>query len=315
MNHFLRLFCVYFLFCGDHAYGSLGIWEGDLELSRKIPLISGASKEDILEKDKAVLTLCTTPLKYVRHVSLVFEMKHSLKNEINLFAVHFGGDGDSDIIDKTLPTIDTASEVIRKVFRGKKTTISQAISSVPPIYTREVCFIVDRDKALNAIQKVEGDVDLEYRLKGSPYFYGKNSYNCCTYVDKVLKDAGIDTGFTQSWGNLKRTTTLLGYCSDYLKKHEEKHKIKEYDTYYKNIEEYRDSVDKFFNKGQSYFKDPEYDKAWKYFLEAENRGHPKANSSILEINSLLEKKKKRNIHYSNYFEDYSFYPPTGCFPF
>lgn len=272
------------LIFSNNLYGSYEAFDEDLELSRKIPLISGVKKEVIFEEKKAAITLCTIPLSNLifsyDHVSLVFEIKHPVKEEINLFSVHFGGDGDSSSIEKGRPIIDGARDTLRKVFRGKKTTVF-GIDYTDPLYSRKIVFVVGKDQAVEALKNVENDDGLTYSLPGWTYNVGglgyKKCYNCCTYVNKVLKDAGIDTKFDGSW-KPKSSSLLISYCESY----EGNPKPITPKDYYSSLEidEYEDSVKALFEKGLECKDAEKYDESMKHLLESAKKGHPIAQCFI-----------------------------------
>lgn len=206
--------------------------ENDLKRSKQIPLISEITEESIITSiikgEKAVLTVCTTPLsgtissKLSDHVSLVFEINDSNDSkepEINLFSVHFGGDGHSSGIGKRRPTIDNARDTLKNVHGGNKTTISGSHYE-HPIYSRKVAFVVEKKKVKEALEKVENDNNLEYSIYGYSLKNKENVYNCCTYVNKILRDVGIDTGFDKV--KIATSGELIKCCKSYEEKKDQK---------------------------------------------------------------------------------------------
>ncbi|MBX9786557.1 MAG: hypothetical protein K2Y08_04385 [Alphaproteobacteria bacterium] len=177
------------------------------------PLISFSSQtaeytddiNDIKTGQKAAITVCTTPLgPYINHVSLVFELiikPHStqeavfhtvggkeITSHLNLFNLHFGGDGDSIVTDKKRPSVDNVRDTLRKVHRAQKLSITAAQpEEVPPMYTRRVVFLVDQIKAQRALEEAEKEEGLVYRTL--PIWH--NWDNCCTYASRVLRRMGI----------------------------------------------------------------------------------------------------------------------------
>lgn len=269
---------LFFLILINTAHSSVGVFEEDIELSKKIPLISGRAEEiqEIKKGNKAALTLCSIPLNNLfgnDHIALVFEIKHPLKDEIDLFSVHFGGDGNSSEVERGRPTIDSSRDTLRKIFKGKKTTVFE-VDYVDPLYTRKIGFIIEKDQAVKALKRVEDDHGLSYSLPG--WTYGnKSSYNCCTYVSSVLKDAGIETGFEQSWNPIKSATLLLSCCESYkLKQNQYRYVPVDYFNFLElGMDEYRLSVEKLFENALNFKKSNNYDESMKYLLETAKRGH------------------------------------------
>lgn len=177
------------------------------------PLISGAFLDTenintIKRGEKAAVTVCTTPLNsLVDHVSLVFELViktnwqaaaveefdtemrgMSPPTHLSIFNVHFGGDGDSECVDKNAPIIDDMKATLRKIYRGQRTASAGGDPMhVDPVYVREVVFIVPQELAQQALTKAEKDTKLTYSVFGR-YLGGDN---CCTYASKLLKSMGI----------------------------------------------------------------------------------------------------------------------------
>lgn len=182
------------------------------------PLISFSSQaaeylddiNDIKTGKKAAITVCTTPLgPYINHVSLVFELiikphatqeaaSHTAEgteyiSHLNLFNLHFGGDGDSIITDKKRPSVDNVRDTLRKVHRAQKLSITGAQpEEVPPMYTRRVVFLVDQMQAQQALEEAEKEEGLVYHTL--PIWH--NWDNCCTYASRVLRRMGIEVN---SW--------------------------------------------------------------------------------------------------------------------
>lgn len=278
-KYFFYLILVTSFVCLNRVYSSISVYEEDLELSKKIPLISGIEPEKILERDKVAITLCFTPLKgygiTYDHAALVFEMKDLNKNEIDLFAVHFGGDGYSEIIDKNLPTIDDSYETLKKVYRGKK-KIGKSVDYERPIYSRYLVFVVDKNNAIEAIKNVESENELNYSITGYNLFYN-NVYNCCTYVDKVLKDAGINIKFHDP---VKNASSLKRCCDNYQPiNSQEKLTPRQYYDYLE-IDEYRESVQNLFYQALKFKRDNNYNESMRDLLESARRGHPVAQCFI-----------------------------------
>lgn len=280
INRFRNFICFVLFFFSNNTYASLGVFDEDLELSRKTPLIAGIREitEDIKKGNKAAITLCTIPLSNpifsYDHVSLVFEIKHPAKNEINLFSVHFGGDGDSSDTEKGRPTIDNSSDTLRKVFRGKKTTILGTEDSIDPLYSRKVSFVIEHNRAIESLIKIENDHDLKYTLTGGQSFLSKkDTYNCCTYIDKCLADAGIETGFNQSF-SFKTASALVDRCLSYNIKENQYRTIHKDDHSILEIPEYKDSAEVLFKKGLDFKEQRNYDESIKCFLESAKKGHP-----------------------------------------
>lgn len=214
----VTMVCIFvFTILSDKIFGSYEVFQEDVELSSKFPLVSGLNHiaEDIREGKKAALTLCSTPIsglwqKY-DHVALVFEIKHPKEKRINLMMVHFGSDeGLCGSVER--PLIENTSSTLRKVFRCGRYFMDNHQEIARPTYTRHRCFVVDHDKALNALKNIEQDHDLFYVLTGSSPRY--KTYNCCTYVNKCLQDAGIETSFNNSY-YIKNASNLLKACNSY----------------------------------------------------------------------------------------------------
>ncbi len=275
IKSFYNFLLLNLLIFSSNLYGVYEAFDEDLALSKKIPLISGIKNKDIIEGRKAAITVCTTPLGYsffsYDHVSLVFEIKHPERDEINLFSVHFGGDGNSSNIEKGRPTIDNSHDTLKKVYRGKEATLFDD-DYIEPIYSRKIVFVVEKNNAIDALKNIENDNDLNYSLAGSSWMSKKKTYNCCTYANKILKDVGIDTGFDQSY-YLKNATSFTSYCFNY---NEKEHQIKSIPKEYcdsLDIDEYKSSVNDLFEEGLKLKIYSNYNESMKYILESAKRGH------------------------------------------
>lgn len=147
--------------------------------------------------EKAAVTLCTTPLNlFVSHVSLVFELivdsPPDKNSSLKLFNVHFGGDGDAQSGEgKTRVTIDNARQTLRKVYRGQRISVTETSEEIPPLYKREMTWVVPQPIALEVLMGAENEKALTYTLWGGFQKWNGNSYNCCTYVSKLLFNLGI----------------------------------------------------------------------------------------------------------------------------
>ena len=298
--YFIHLIIGIYIICSNIAYASISVYEEDLELSKKVPLVSGIEPKKILEQNKVAITLCSNHLNtWVDHTSLIFEIKHPHKDEINLFAVHFGGDGHSEIIDKNLPTIDDSYETLKKVYRGKRIN-RQDIDYEKAVYKRHVVFVIDKNQAINAIKNVEDDKDLNYSTMG--YGFYQNTYNCCTYVDKVLKDAGININF--SYSPIKNAGSLISCCLSYQPNDLQERLIPNKYCDYSDIDGYKDSLKNLFNKGLEFKKDNNYDESMKHILESAKRGHPIAQCFIGFCYYNNDKVKDEFNVYFNYAQKY-----------
>ena len=227
MIHFLlRIFIVLMIFQSSNLFAVYDCYPEDLEKSKKVPLIASTSLIPAEENDlkaistghKAGLTVCTVPLKNshfkLKHVAVVFEMQDPLKDEINLCAVHFGGDGYSELAQKGCPNIDNARDTLRKMYRGKFSSyLDQQEETIPPIYAKEITFVVSIKVARKALQNAENDTTLRYWIGGQLL-----GYNCCTYVNKVLKDAKIEIGFDAWYLGFKTADYLVKCCKNYKEK-------------------------------------------------------------------------------------------------
>lgn len=195
-----KLLLAFLFFSFSDLFGCSEGIEGDLELSKKIPLISGLEEDAIIaiiKGDKAAITVCKTSLVSslfipYDHVFLAFEIKNpcSYGDEILLFSVHFTA-GNPDIVD--------AGKTLVNLYRGKKTYLYSPEledKNIEPISSREVVFIVENSKAMSAIKFVENNNKLDYRLFGGD---SEDSYNCCTYSDRILREAGIKTEFIDNY--------------------------------------------------------------------------------------------------------------------
>ena len=219
---------VFILFVfSSNAHAFYEAYEIDVKESKKNPLISGRERAEILNDGKAAITVCTTTIKGLfdieyDHVYLVFEIKHVREpNTIELFSVHYGGDGHSLHIKEGRPIFDNRSETLIKVLGGKRVDYvnSTDINNlqyeyIKPIYRRENVFPVEEKKARDALKNIQNDTDLQYSLSGYP-LYGENSYNCVTYADKILKDCGIDTDFDSYY--VKNADNFLICCHNFQK--------------------------------------------------------------------------------------------------
>ena len=268
------LFLLFFAFV-NNSY-SVDLIEEDFVLSKKIPLISGVSKkncDDIKGGKKAAITLCTTPLnRWVDHVSLIFEFnssKEENEGEITLFSVHFGGDGYSSDTKKGRPIIDNAYDTLRKVFRGIKKGYMGNEYFLDPIYKRELTFIVDINMALDSIKKIENDRDIGYFIAG--FNISGNYYNCCTYVDKCLVEAGIITNFSKCF--FKNAGNLINSCKDYGNGKSFFYISEDYSDGLKEYDEYKKLNDDIFDKACDLRKKGKHKESIQYFLESAKKGH------------------------------------------
>ncbi|MBA3814405.1 MAG: hypothetical protein H0X26_07965 [Alphaproteobacteria bacterium] len=235
---------IYFLFfiffvSSHNLHAGYEAFEEDIEQSKIRPLISGKERKEIIENGQAFITVCTTPIKgyfgeEYDHVYLVFEIQHITNpEEIALFAVHFGGDGHSPIINEGCPIIDSRKETLIKVLRGKRIDYSNSTNSkclkyteVNKIYEKATTFPVTQKRARKALGKIIKDTDLRYDLFGGS-MRGPNSYNCVTYADKVLQYCKIYTQFNSAhWSDtgywIKNANYFLKCCDDFLNNQQQK---------------------------------------------------------------------------------------------
>lgn len=198
-------------------------FEEDIEDSKKKPLISKRTWEEIMDREQAFITVCTTSLKgyfgeEYDHVYLVFEIKQLNQEAIDLFAVHFGGDGHSSRSKEDSPIFfDTRSETLSKTLRGKITNrLNSNFIKINNIYEKEMTFTVPLAKAREAIGKIYDDLDknLQYDLSGG-YLWGPNAYNCVTYANKILQYCDINIEFDNTYV-VKNATNFLKSCENFL---------------------------------------------------------------------------------------------------
>ncbi|OYZ36270.1 MAG: hypothetical protein B7Y25_07890 [Alphaproteobacteria bacterium 16-39-46] len=212
---------------------------------KRFILITGISLSIFFGHLDGLYGMCKTSVNAIvpyDHVALVFEFvlpdQDQDQNPLTLRMVHFGGDGQSTVREG-FPCIDNASETLRKTYRGEETSdFNSSRRQISPLYVRECAFVVPIKDALNAFSKVEEDQGLNYFITGRywlrsflPFLRIKpHTYNCCTYADRVLADAGIELEFRTSYKLLNNAKTFLDYCKRYEKK--------ERQTEFREIEEY-----------------------------------------------------------------------------
>lgn len=202
------LFIPFMLFSISDLYACTSAYYEDINRSKQIPLISGVEYSDIIVGgDGAAITICKTQSSALLipydHVFIVFEIKENSPFEgIRLFSVHLEGDS---------PKIVEACDTLIGLYRAKMTfpfSLELADKNIDPISSREVVFIVERSKAVAAINMVERTSKLTYSLFGGDY---KTSFNCCTYSDRILKEAGIDTGFSAKY-SIMNANNFINCC-------------------------------------------------------------------------------------------------------
>ncbi len=257
-----------------------------IEFSKKYPLcslVSGENLQAITDGKKAAVTLCTTPLPNSKfhHASLVFEFFDQYSQEIRILNVHFGGDGQSEYI-KGKPNIDNREETIAKIFGSieKDEFQEEAIPKFRlPTYFRKYTFIVDKKKAMKALAQVSKDENLEYKTNRSPYWNSAftkdlkkiKSYNCCTYVARILYFMDIETNFLNRFWPPKNVYFLLIYIKEKAISESKSYLIeKNFPQEYKEITTYRD---KLFEKAIDLAKREKYEESLNYIQECAHKGH------------------------------------------
>lgn len=240
--HFIFLIsCIY-----RPAYSILDAWEEDLKcytvpsfsedakLLISGDMISGEDSKEIKKGEKAAITLCTTHLNwFVEHASLVFELVIKPLNQntyddstpLSALNVHFGGDGDSQIIDKSSALIDNTRDTLRKIHRGKRVFLSGKSEETPPTYEKKITFVVPQNDAQKVLSEVEQLKGLSYKTLSLDYFWKPSRTscpdNCCTFVSRILSKLGIKV-------NHMRVGSLVKGCNNYPEKELEENGITRY---------------------------------------------------------------------------------------
>jgi hypothetical protein len=178
--------------------------EDDLKLSKKTPIISGISYEELNKNDKkGVITLCfkkTQKENEHGHASLVFEMLLPEKqNEISLSRIHYEESEGECLPGKGKVKIDSTENTLIRIYRGK----SSNNTHVPAEHERYASWIISNDKLMEGYKQAEKDTEKN------------DSYTCVKYVSKIMRIVGLEG--VSFWGWRRNTQNLKTLVDQYIK--------------------------------------------------------------------------------------------------
>lgn len=201
VNILTGFFVAVMILHSGYVAAAVDCYEGDVELSKRSSLISGAPYDQLIARDNGVVTLC---FQDDEHIGLAFEyFTPQAPGDLSVCMVHYSKLDDCCGVGDRVVQVESVRTTLVNVHRGVRTSVSAGTQvAVTPPYRRYASWILPSRSLLAALGEVQKEAG------GSPY---RSEIDFARNIMQISGLRDVDFGW---WRNTPSNLKIL--ARDYI---------------------------------------------------------------------------------------------------